>query len=187
MRSRIAAALFAATILASSADAAILLFEGQGAANNSTAARFSFLLDTAAPSPFITNSTRRQFPLDVTFTLANGTSATVRTGANFTFQTGNNGNPTNEQGILNITFISNRALPFSQFAVYNEFFATGSPNAPVFRTGRFDVSTNPNNSPDNYVVTVSAIPEPATWAMMIGGFGLVGGAMRRRATSVRFA
>jgi hypothetical protein len=28
-----------------------------------------------------------------------------------------------------------------------------------------------------------AVPEPATWAMMIGGFGLVGGAMRRRAGS----
>ena len=25
-----------------------------------------------------------------------------------------------------------------------------------------------------------AVPEPASWAMMIGGFGLVGGAMRRR-------
>ncbi|MCP6473655.1 PEPxxWA-CTERM sorting domain-containing protein, partial [Klebsiella pneumoniae] len=24
------------------------------------------------------------------------------------------------------------------------------------------------------------IPEPTTWAMMIGGFGLVGGALRRR-------
>lgn len=32
-----------------------------------------------------------------------------------------------------------------------------------------------------------AVPEPATWAMMIGGFGLVGGAMRRRATKVRIA
>jgi len=26
----------------------------------------------------------------------------------------------------------------------------------------------------------SAVPEPATWAMFIGGFGLIGGAMRRR-------
>ena len=26
----------------------------------------------------------------------------------------------------------------------------------------------------------TAVPEPATWAMMVGGFGLVGGAMRRR-------
>ena len=32
-----------------------------------------------------------------------------------------------------------------------------------------------------------AVPEPATWAMMIAGFGLVGGAMRRRSTKVRFA
>jgi hypothetical protein len=28
--------------------------------------------------------------------------------------------------------------------------------------------------------TVAAVPEPSTWAMMIGGFGLVGGAIRRR-------
>jgi hypothetical protein len=34
-----------------------------------------------------------------------------------------------------------------------------------------------------------AVPEPATWALMILGFGAVGGAMRRRqsATKVRFA
>jgi opacity protein-like surface antigen len=34
---------------------------------------------------------------------------------------------------------------------------------------------------------VAPVPEPATWAMMIMGFGLVGGAMRRRRTSVAFA
>ncbi len=35
----------------------------------------------------------------------------------------------------------------------------------------------------------NAVPEPATWALMILGFGAVGGAMRRRQvkTSVRFA
>jgi hypothetical protein len=32
-----------------------------------------------------------------------------------------------------------------------------------------------------------AVPEPATWAMMIAGFGLVGGAMRRRVSKVAFA
>lgn len=30
----------------------------------------------------------------------------------------------------------------------------------------------------------SAVPEPASWTMLIAGFGLVGGAMRRRATAV---
>ncbi len=39
---------------------------------------------------------------------------------------------------------------------------------------------------------VGGVPEPSTWAMMIGGFGLIGGAMRARrrrgiATTVRFA
>ena len=32
-----------------------------------------------------------------------------------------------------------------------------------------------------------AVPEPATWAMMIVGFGLVGGAVRRRRASAAFA
>ncbi|SNS18848.1 PEP-CTERM protein-sorting domain-containing protein [Sphingomonas laterariae] len=35
--------------------------------------------------------------------------------------------------------------------------------------------------------TVAAVPEPASWAMMIGGFGLVGGAMRRRHVQLSFA
>jgi hypothetical protein len=33
----------------------------------------------------------------------------------------------------------------------------------------------------------AAVPEPATWAMMISGFGLVGGAMRRRASKPTLA
>jgi hypothetical protein len=32
-----------------------------------------------------------------------------------------------------------------------------------------------------------AVPEPASWAMMLGGFGLVGGAMRSRRRAISFA
>jgi len=32
-----------------------------------------------------------------------------------------------------------------------------------------------------------AVPEPATWAMMIGGFGMVGGAVRRRRVSTKIS
>lgn len=34
---------------------------------------------------------------------------------------------------------------------------------------------------------VSAVPEPAIWGMMIAGFGLVGGTMRRRSAKIAFA
>lgn len=34
------------------------------------------------------------------------------------------------------------------------------------------------------VTPAGAVPEPATWALMIGGFGAIGGAMRRRRTAL---
>ncbi len=40
------------------------------------------------------------------------------------------------------------------------------------------------NSNVNYAFSVSNTPEPATWALMIGGFGLVGASLRRRSTTV---
>ena len=39
----------------------------------------------------------------------------------------------------------------------------------------------------NFEVQAGAVPEPATWAMMIMGFGLMGYSMRRRRTTVAFA
>ena len=36
-------------------------------------------------------------------------------------------------------------------------------------------------------VPAAPAPEPSSWAMMLGGFGLVGGAMRRRKTTIAFA
>lgn len=40
---------------------------------------------------------------------------------------------------------------------------------------------------DNVNVTAGAVPEPASWALMLGGFGAIGGAMRsRRRAAVSF-
>lgn len=40
---------------------------------------------------------------------------------------------------------------------------------------------------DNITLLSSAVPEPATWAMMISGFGLIGGTLRRRAPKALLA
>ncbi len=39
----------------------------------------------------------------------------------------------------------------------------------------------------NLTFTPGAVPEPASWALMIGGFGMVGGTLRRRRARVQFA
>jgi len=45
-----------------------------------------------------------------------------------------------------------------------------------------------NGSQDlTFSATIAAVPEPATWAMMIAGFGVVGAAARRRRANVSFA
>ncbi len=55
------------------------------------------------------------------------------------------------------------------------FFGSGIPFSTVvqFNSGPVVLATAPGGP--------GAVPEPASWAMMIAGFGLAGGAMRRRA------
>jgi hypothetical protein len=45
-----------------------------------------------------------------------------------------------------------------------------------------DQINNADDNHDDFIIraTIAGVPEPATWAMMIGGFGLAGAALRRR-------
>ncbi|WP_233150680.1 PEPxxWA-CTERM sorting domain-containing protein [Sphingomonas mollis] len=57
----------------------------------------------------------------------------------------------------------------------------GTEAQPEFLTGSFDLTDFVTGSPISLTIsTVSAIPEPASWAMMLAGFAMVGGATRYR-------
>jgi hypothetical protein len=70
----------------------------------------------------------------------------------------------------------------AQSAIYwNSAFDYVDVGDDVART--LDLSGNANSSDIWYVRNVNtggAVPEPASWALMIGGFGLAGAALRRR-------
>lgn len=74
----------------------------------------------------------------------------------------------------------------------NTAFASFSQDFTVSTAGSYNIvftqsagSPNIGNLIDNVSLTV--VPEPASWAMMITGFGIVGGAMRRRHAGGRIA
>lgn len=74
------------------------------------------------------------------------------------------------------------AITDFQTATLDSLFA-GSALTSVTFSG-FDAAFAPKGfALDNLALTLvsaPAVPEPAAWALMIGGFGLIGGAMRRR-------
>jgi hypothetical protein len=85
-------------------------------------------------------------------------------------------------GGLNTIFSHVEGTPWTQFK--GTFVGTGND------TLTFESLTNQNNGGvflDS--VNVSAAPEPATWLMMIAGFGIAGAALRRKRAkvNVRFA
>ena len=62
----------------------------------------------------------------------------------------------------------------------------GSSGIALYSTGHAPI-VPPDNPPPGDDTTVDGVPEPASWLMMVGGFGLIGGALRRRKRAIRFA
>lgn len=102
-----------------------------------------------------------------------------------------------DRGVRDIAVsLSSDGIDFAQVLEGTLAKADGQPAAAqelrfdgAARYVRFDLR---NNYGDQYTWTGlsevrfdgAAVPEPATWAMMIGGFGMIGATMRRRHRSV---
>lgn len=84
-------------------------------------------------------------------------------------------------GIFADLSITAPGLDFTQFSGGGPLFS-GPASAPVFAPGTFQLTNSFFPSQNSTLViseqVVAAIPEPGTWAMMLLGFGFVGGAMR---------
>ncbi len=93
--------------------------------------------------------------------------------------------------LLNGVAISGAGGTFDQWTNFNSLpgsFVSGNNVLEFVVRNGAQATGNPSGLRVEFVSSdVSAVPEPAAWAMMIAGFGLVGGAMRRRVTKVSFA
>jgi hypothetical protein len=156
----IAAALLAGTAIATPATAAPLFFDFVAL---NPPESFQFTLDSApTPSSFGVFFTRVQVPV----TTAAGTNASVAT-----FFTQNFAGRFQVDGPKGVVASTSGPQIFS-----------GTTANPMFSPGVFALTGLRPHSGGTLTISAAtaAVPEPATWAMMIAGFGAVGYAMRRR-------
>jgi hypothetical protein len=70
------------------------------------------------------------------------------------------------------------------FNIVGNTLTAGEAHGVIQFKGVFSSLTLTTNNPENWsgltIGTTGAVPEPASWAMLIAGFGLVGAAARRR-------
>jgi hypothetical protein len=158
----LSSAAIVAAALSTQASAATFLFELSGGRNA------TFQLDTDNPASSQTTAFGNQVVFENIAGTVNGESAAIPT---INFGT----------GVFAVLSVNAAGLGFTQFAGGGPLFS-GSGSAPVFSAGTFQL-TNPFDPSSNSTLVISqqavaAVPEPATWALMLLGFGFVGGALR---------
>jgi hypothetical protein len=89
------------------------------------------------------------------------------------------------------SFLANQQVAQANFAINSSSYITyNGAELGMFDRVVFDgINGGGGFVLDNVNVTAAAVPETATWGMMIAGFGVMGAAMRtrRRSTKVSFA
>lgn len=167
-KSLLAAAALGMVSAPSAAQAATLLFDFDG----DDGREFTFTLDSdRAPdsgSSFGSNTTITFRDVMGTFIDPDGTDAF----ANISFGTGF------------FSTLQVGAINFSPNTFRGPDLFDGSRNNPQFNVGSFELSGSVLNDTSGIlnVSEIAAVPEPATWAMMLLGFFAIGGAMRARRT-----
>ncbi|HMJ06002.1 MAG TPA: PEPxxWA-CTERM sorting domain-containing protein [Chthoniobacterales bacterium] len=155
----LSALAFAATLpLATAAHADVYVFDLSGP---NTA---SFMLDS---SPTPSSTTSSYFDLQNVAGTYNGSPATF---ADIFFFTGSFDGGFAATGV-NLNLVGTQLF-------------TGTLTNPTFKLGTFALCDCSFGTPNySLSITSGAVPEPATWAMMLIGFGAIGLTMRRRKTA----
>lgn len=184
-----AAMMLVGTLTSVSAHAATFLFTYSGAAlGNGATAVGSFDIDDSALQTINAGGPSFGFPPNLTMTI---------TGAN-----GGNGVFTSQNFVTMLFQIPSpldlsKDLVGQQLADGTVFGSTGgqfnffgiSPHAPL-GLSRFTLTANNGFGPKmalTSLVAITPVPEPATWAMLILGLGVVGFALRRSRQAGRLA
>ena len=161
----------AATAAAAPANAATLLFQLSGSRN----ATFAFDPTTATPSFRSSSFIGDQISFNGISGIFGGVAGTASVGfGNFLVADLNIQNP-------NLGFTQFVSTDFFRFVNSQPDFTLGTYQLNSIVSGRSELTISQ--------LALGAVPEPGTWAMLILGFGMVGGAIRyrRREMAVRLA
>jgi len=204
---KLAGALLATTLLASASQAQLAIdFDASGATNYDTSIwnlGFSFTANEDLTVVALGNWFGGDFPQDqlvglwddqgnlLASTLVSNSDATVGNGSwkfhsigavslvrGHTYIVGGQGGAYYTGGIPTVTVDSRITYGTDLYVNVNDGDPLTMPTATEsYPHGWFG---------GNVEFGTAAVPEPASWALMLGGFGLVGSAMRRRKISVSF-